>query len=117
GFNRVRRMNAALLTMGLRGVETPAQPDEAWHVFQQYVVRTASPAQLAEQLARAGIDTVAPYPVPVHWLPAYAQPLHLPETERAAAETVSLPVHPGIAGVDIRTIVRAVNQASATRAA
>ncbi|HEX2174349.1 MAG TPA: DegT/DnrJ/EryC1/StrS aminotransferase family protein [Nocardioidaceae bacterium] len=117
GFNRVRRMNAALLTMGLRRVETPPQPDEAWHVFQQYVVRSAAPAQLADHLAQAGIATATPYAVPVHRLPAYAQQLDLPETERAAAESLSLPVHPGIAGVDVRTIVRAVNEATATRAA
>jgi perosamine synthetase len=117
GFNRIRRMNAALLTLGLRGVDAPVQPDEAWHVFQQFVVRTDRRALLAEQLADAGIATAAPYPVPVHRTPAYAQRLDLPETDRAAAETLSLPVHPGIAGVDVRAIVRAVNEATATRAA
>jgi perosamine synthetase len=117
GFNRVRRMNAALLTIGLRGVDTPPQPDEAWHVFQQYVVRSGARAQLAEHLAGVGIATATPYATPVHRQPAYAQSFDLPETERAAAETLALPVHPGIAGVDVRTIVRAVNEATATRAA
>jgi len=117
GFNRVRRMNAALLTMGLRGVDTPAQLDEAWHVFQQFVVRSGAPASLAERLAHAGIATARPYATPAHRHEAYASRTHLPHTERAAAETLSLPVHPGIAGVDVRTIVRAVNEASATQAA
>lgn len=117
GFNRVRRMNAALLTMGLRGVETPPQPDEAWHVFQQFVVRTQERERLAAELAERGIETVAPYSTPVHRTPAYSQCLDLPETDRAAAEALSVPVHPGIAGVDVRTIVRAVNEAAAARAA
>lgn len=117
GFNRVRRMNAALMTMGLRRVETPPQPDEAWHVFQQYVVRSIARAQLVEDLARSGIEAAAPYSTPVHRLPAYAQRADLPETDRAAAEALSLPVHPGIAGLDVRTIVRALNEATATRAA
>jgi perosamine synthetase len=117
GFNRVRRMNAALLTIGLRGVDIPAQPDEAWHVFQQFVVRSDAPDRLAAHLAQAGIATARPHAVPVHRHPAYATKIHLPHTERAAAETLSLPVHPGIAGVDVRTIVRAVNEATATKAA
>jgi perosamine synthetase len=117
GFNRVRRMNAALLTMGLRRVETPPQPDEAWHVFQQFVVRSEDAAHVAAELARAGVETTAPYATPVHRLPAYAQRVELPHTERAVAETLSLPVHPGIAGVDVRSIVRALNEATATRAA
>ncbi len=117
GFNRVRRMNAALLTMGLRGVETPPQPDEAWHVFQQYVVRSGARSQFVEHLAACGIESTTPYPTPVHRLPAHAQRVDLPETDRAAAETLSLPVHPGICGLDIRTIVRSVNEAAATRAA
>jgi perosamine synthetase len=117
GFNRVRRMNAALLTIGLRNVVTPPQPDEAWHVFSEYVVRTPARAQLAEDLTRAGIAAAAACPTPVHRQPAYAQRVQLPETERAAAEALSLPVHPGIAGLDVRTIVRAANEASAARAA
>jgi perosamine synthetase len=117
GFNRVRRMNAALLTIGLRGLDTPLQSEEAWHVVQQSVVRTGSRGRLAAHLAEAGIETATPYAVPVHRMPAYAQRVDLPETDRAAAETLSLPVHPGIAGVDVRTIVRAVNELAAFRAA
>jgi perosamine synthetase len=117
GFNRVRRMNAALLTVGLRGVEVPATPAGSWHVYQQYVVRSSAPTRLAEHLAQAGVDTVAPYATPVHRLPAYAQRLDLPETQRACAEALSIPVHPGIAGADVRIIVRAVNEAAARLAA
>ena len=117
GFNRVRRMNAALLTMGLRRVETPPQPDEAWHVFQQFVVRCENPSQVAALLVQAGVEATVPYAIPVHRQEAYAQRISLPHTERAVAETLSLPVHPGIAGVDVRSIVRAVNEATATRAA
>lgn len=117
GFNRVRRMNAALYTLGLRDVDTPHQPDEAWHVFQQYVVRSGARTRLAEDLRASGIEAVAPYPTPVHRMPSYARRVDLPETERAAAETLSLPVHPGINGLDVRTIVLSVNEAAAARAA
>jgi perosamine synthetase len=33
-----------------------------------------------------------------------------PEAERAAAEVLSLPVHPGLGSADLETIVAAVNE-------
>jgi dTDP-4-amino-4,6-dideoxygalactose transaminase len=33
----------------------------------------------------------------------------LPETEKAAAEVLSLPVHPGLTQADLETIVKTVN--------
>jgi dTDP-4-amino-4,6-dideoxygalactose transaminase len=52
------------------------------------------------------------YPIPNHRLPSlapYAPGLELPETERAAREVVSLPVHPSLSQGDLERIVEAVN--------
>jgi dTDP-4-amino-4,6-dideoxygalactose transaminase len=52
------------------------------------------------------------YPIPNHRLPSlapYAPGLDLPETERAAREVVSLPVHPSLSEADLERIVTAVN--------
>jgi dTDP-4-amino-4,6-dideoxygalactose transaminase len=52
------------------------------------------------------------YPIPNHRLPSlapYAPGLELPETERAAREVVSLPVHPSLSDADLERIVAAVN--------
>ena len=49
------------------------------------------------------------YPVPVHRLPAYGQDLDLPETRRATAEVLSLPVHPGLTEADPEHVVVSVN--------
>jgi dTDP-4-amino-4,6-dideoxygalactose transaminase len=52
-------------------------------------------------------------------LPAYCQQpiidlglndIHLPVTERAAAEVISLPVHPQLSQADLETIVAEVNK-------
>jgi dTDP-4-amino-4,6-dideoxygalactose transaminase len=54
------------------------------------------------------------YPVPIHQQTVYVNQLgyslSLPETERAAAEVLSLPVHPGLSQADLETIVAAVNE-------
>ena len=49
-----------------------------------------------EGAAGAGVESGVFYPVPTHRLPAYDLDLALPETERAAGEVLSLPVHPGL---------------------
>ena len=52
------------------------------------------------------------YPIPNHRLPylaPYAPGPDLPETERAAREVVSLPVHPSLSRDDLERIVTAVN--------
>ena len=52
------------------------------------------------------------YPIPNHRLPSlapYAPGLELPNTEKVAAECVSLPVHPSLSQADLERIVAGVN--------
>ena len=49
------------------------------------------------------------YPVPNHKLAPFSVDVELPETARAAAECLSLPVHPGLGEIDLEEIVDAVN--------
>ena len=49
------------------------------------------------------------YPIPNHRLPSFALALDLPQTERAAREVLSLPVHPSLSDDDLDRIVTAVN--------
>ncbi len=102
--NAVRRALAAryLERLGEAGLRLPAVADGAEPVWHQFVVRTAEREALRERLAARGIMCGVLYPVPLHWQPAYAQPgVSLPETERACAEVLSLPVHPGLAVADV----------------
>ena len=49
------------------------------------------------------------YPTPNHRLAPFQVDVDLPETERAARECLSLPVHPSLSQGDLERIVTAVN--------
>ena len=49
------------------------------------------------------------YPIPNHRLAPFQVDVELPETERAAKECLSLPVHPSLSQGDLERIVTAVN--------
>jgi dTDP-4-amino-4,6-dideoxygalactose transaminase len=115
-FNARRIANAAFLSAHLRGVATPTVPDGMRHVFHQYTVRVPGGGRdaLLAALKEAGIGSGVYYPIPLHQQPLYRELGYrdvLPEAERAAAETLSLPVHPGLSPADLETIVAAVNAA------
>ncbi len=81
-------------------LETPYRDPDVEHVFHQYTLRISSELPggrdaLAAHLRKQGIPHAVYYPVPLHRLPVYADLEHapLPETERAAAEVISLPMH------------------------
>lgn len=73
--------------------------EPVWH---QFVVRTPRRDALRAHLAATGIQCGVLYSVPIHRQPAYQQmTLSLPETERACAELLCLPVHPGLGAADV----------------
>ena len=100
GWNASRRDGAARYAeLGLgEFVETPA--DQPGHVYHMYVIRTTERGRIAEALKAAEISCAAYYVTPLHLQPAMAhlgwQPGSLPETERAAAENLALPLWGGI---------------------
>lgn len=114
-FNAARIANAEYLSTHLRDVVTPVVPDGYRHVFHQYTLRVDGGRRdpLAQHLTANGVGNMVYYPVPIHQQTFYAQELgydvHLPETEKAAAEVLSLPVHPGLSQAELETIVQAVN--------
>ncbi|MEW2474689.1 DegT/DnrJ/EryC1/StrS family aminotransferase [Micromonospora gifhornensis] len=105
-----RQAHAAMLTEQLHGVVTPPVLPDAVHVYHQYVVRSHNRNALRQQLAEARIETEIHYPTPLHRSPAYRRPADLPHTGQAAAEVLSLPVHPQLTQSDLARIVTAVNR-------
>lgn len=106
-----RQANAAFLSENLQGVTTPPVADGAVHVYHQYTIRVADDrdgfaAALKEQFQ---VGSGMFYPVPNHRLAPFQSPVELPETERAAKECLSLPVHPSLSQADLERIVSAVN--------
>ena len=111
GWTRQRQANAAFLSANLEGVTTPPVAEGAVHVYHQYTVRVAEDrdglsAALKEQYQ---VGSGMFYPVPNHRLKPFQAAVDLPETERAAKECLSLPVHPSLSEGDLERIVEAVN--------
>ena len=115
--NRQRRELAAAYGAELAGVELPFVHPLAEHVYHLFVVRHPERDDLRARLARDGVGTLVHYPVPVHLQPAYrdltAGVGALPETERAAAEVLSLPLWIGLEREQIEEVARAVRGATA----
>jgi dTDP-4-amino-4,6-dideoxygalactose transaminase len=117
-WTRRRQQNAALLDAELSGVTVPSVAEGAVHVYHQYTVRVPEDRDgFAAALEREhGIGTGIYYPVPVHRLAPFRADIDLPETERAARECLSLPVHPSVTAADLERIVNAVNALAAAGA-
>lgn len=115
-FNEARQRNAAFLNEHLRGVTVPVVPEGYEHVYHQYTIRVPDGKRdaLIEHLKKQEIGSGVYYPVPVHKQSYYTKELKydqsLPEAERAAAEVLSLPVHPSLSPADLESIVSAVNE-------
>ncbi|MFD1574941.1 DegT/DnrJ/EryC1/StrS family aminotransferase [Agromyces cerinus subsp. nitratus] len=111
GWTANRQSNAAFLDANLDGVVIPPVAAGATHVYHQYTIRVPEDrdglaAALRDEYA---IGSGVYYPIPNHRLPSFDLVLDLPETERAAREVLSLPVHPSLSQDDLERIVTAVN--------
>ena len=111
GWNAQRQQNAKFLDANLQGVAVPPVADGAVHVYHQYTIRVPEDRDgFAKALAdEHGVGTGVYYPIPNHRLPSFGLTLDLPETERAAREVLSLPVHPSLTQSELDRIVEAVN--------
>ncbi|OMH27060.1 aminotransferase DegT [Tersicoccus phoenicis] len=111
GWTATRQANAAFLTEHLRNVATPAVADGAVHVYHQYTIRVPEDRDGFAKALREQYDIGSGvyYPVPNHRLPSFNRTEDLPNTEIAADQVLSLPVHPSLDAEDLDRIVTAVN--------
>lgn len=111
GWTQTRQRNAAFLDANLAGVVVPPVAPGAVHVYHQYTIRVTEDRDgfrtaLADE---HGVGSGVYYPIPNHRLPSFRRELDLPQTELAAREVISLPVHPSLSQADLDQIVHAVN--------
>jgi dTDP-4-amino-4,6-dideoxygalactose transaminase len=120
GWNTARREAAARYEeLGL-GEVCDLPGDEPGHVYHMYVVRSPERDRIVEALRAADIGCATYYTTPLHLQPVFAglgyEPGSLPETERAAKETIALPLWAGITLEQQERVVEAVRSAVALRA-
>ena len=114
-WNRARRDAAARYRdLGL-GNHCELPNDEPGHVYHMYVVRSSERDTIAQILNEGGIAARGYYATPLHLQPVFAPlglgPGSLPETERAAAENLALPIWAGVSQEQQEQVVSAVARA------
>jgi len=116
-WTRQRQANAFILSDLLDGVGIGFQAvlPGAVHVYQQFTVRIPERRdEIAARLRERGIGCEVYYPIPIHQQVLYRKlgyTEHLPEAERAARESLSLPIHPSLERHELATIALAVSDA------
>ena len=92
-------------------VAAPSVRPGAVHIFHQYVIRVAAGRRdaLIAHLTRHGVGTKIYYPVPLHLQECFRYLGYkagaFPEAERAARETLALPVYPELKADDQQYVV------------
>jgi dTDP-4-amino-4,6-dideoxygalactose transaminase len=90
-------------------VRTPHAVPGARHIYNQYVIRVPQRDLLRERLAGAGVGTEIYYPVPLHLQQCFAylggNAGDYPESERAAAQTLALPIFPELSDTQLQYVV------------
>ena len=103
GWTEARQANAEHYRAALAdvdGVRTPTVAEGRRHIYNQFVLRCERRDELQEYLNVRGVGTAIYYPLPLHLQPCFADLGYLagqlPEAERAAQETLSIPVNPDL---------------------
>ena len=104
-----RREIAKIYDDNLLNVTTPFVGDNVLHSYHQYTIRSEDRNSLAAHLSDKGVGNGIYYPTPVHELPSFDVALDLPNTNLAAREVLSIPIHPFLSNQDVETVIEAVN--------
>jgi len=113
-----RRANATRYRMLFRDaglldrVTLPSEPPDRWHIFNQFVIRTADRDGLKAHLDERGIGAEIYYPVPFHLQPCFANLGYrrgdFPRAERAATESLALPIYGELTAAQQEIVVAAI---------
>ena len=114
-FFAKRSHNAARLTKNLEKSQKIVLPPKfedrtpSWYLYTIRIKDTTVQERnkIINELHNKGIGAEAYYPTPVHQMPYYKEnfgTFNLPETEKAAKQVLSLPIHPGVTDEQIDLI-------------
>ena len=121
GWTQARQRNAGFYTAALAkaalpagSIVTPQAVAGRRHIFNQYVVRVSERDGLKNFLAERRIGTEIYYPVPLHLQPCFEYLGYVagdfPESERAAAQTLALPIYPELTQEQLAHVVASVGE-------
>jgi dTDP-4-amino-4,6-dideoxygalactose transaminase len=119
-WTQARVRNARLYTeafAGCEGIEIPAAGADEAPVWNHYTIRCRRAAAVRAALEVQGIEWRHYYPMPAASQPALgaarAAPGSFPESERACAEALSIPVRPSCSPATIEHIADVIRRAAA----
>jgi dTDP-4-amino-4,6-dideoxygalactose transaminase len=117
-WTEARRVNASRYARLFRDaglidrVVLPIEPAGRRHIFNQFVIRTAGRDALKAHLDARGVGSEIYYPVPFHLQPCFANLGYrlgdFPIAERAAAESLAIPIYSELTVGQQQTVVDAV---------
>lgn len=118
GFNAARKKNADLYRKYIRNADValPQETAAGRHVYHQFTVLSKKRDRIAAALNESGIASAVYYPVPLHLQEVFAhlgyRPGDFPDSERCAAEAISLPMFPELTEEEIRRVCDVINHVS-----
>ena len=116
-WSRGRQENAAFYDSAFKAagesrIVLPVARTGYRHIYNQYVIRVPKRDEVRKYLAECGVGTEIYYPVPLHLQECFAylgyREGDMPESERAAQETIALPIYPELTREQLAHVVNCV---------
>jgi dTDP-4-amino-4,6-dideoxygalactose transaminase len=107
-----RRKNARILSELLSGLDIKIPKERTnekvnWYL---YTIATKNREKFLKKLNSKGIGAASYYPTPIHKTPFYHKKIKLSNTDWAASQVLSLPIHPQVTTKNIEFIAKTVRE-------